>query len=46
MGWAALEWNEMALGFYRKLGAAVLDEWKMHRLSGPMLQAVAASAQT
>ena len=44
LGWAALDWNEMALGFYRKLGADVLDEWKMHRLSGEALRAVAASA--
>jgi GNAT superfamily N-acetyltransferase len=44
LGWAALDWNEMALGFYRKLGADVLDEWKMHRLSGETLRAVAASA--
>jgi GNAT superfamily N-acetyltransferase len=44
LGWAALDWNEMALGFYRKLGADVLDEWKMHRLSGDTLRAVAASA--
>ena len=43
LGWAALDWNEMALGFYRKLGADVLDEWKMHRLSGETLRAVAAS---
>jgi len=44
MAWAALDWNEMALSFYRKLGADVLDEWKLHRLSGPALAAVAASA--
>jgi GNAT superfamily N-acetyltransferase len=44
LGWAALDWNEMALGFYRKLGADVLDEWKMHRLSGETLRAVAVSA--
>ncbi len=44
LGWAALDWNELALGFYRKLGADVLDEWKMHRLSGETLRAVAASA--
>lgn len=44
LGWAALDWNEMALGFYRKLGADVLDEWKLHRLSGETLRAVAASA--
>ncbi len=37
LSWAALDWNELALGFYRKLGADVLDEWKMHRLSGETL---------
>jgi GNAT superfamily N-acetyltransferase len=44
LGWAALDWNEPALGFYRKLGADVLDAWKMHRLSGETLRAVAARA--
>ena len=43
LGWAALDWNEMALSFYRKLGASVLDDWKLHRLSGATLEAVAAS---
>jgi GNAT superfamily N-acetyltransferase len=42
--WTALDWNEMALSFYRKIGATVLDEWTNHRLSGPTLQAVAAAA--
>ena len=34
----------MALSFYRKIGATVLDEWTNHRLSGPTLHAVAAAA--
>ena len=34
----------MALSFYRKIGATVLDEWTNHRLSGATLQAVAAGA--
>ena len=42
LGWAALDWNEPALRFYEKLGADVLDEWKLHRLSGETLRAVAA----
>ena len=45
VGWTALDWNEMALSFYRKIGATVLDEWTNHRLSGETLQAVAARAQ-
>jgi GNAT superfamily N-acetyltransferase len=44
MGWAALNWNELALGFYRKLGAVELDEWRMLRLSGATLAAVASQA--
>ena len=44
LGWTALDWNEMALSFYRRLGAEPLDEWSMHRLSGDTLRAVAESA--
>jgi hypothetical protein len=44
LAWTALDWNEMALSFYRKLGATVLHEWTNHRLSGPALHAVAAAA--
>ncbi|MGH2861629.1 MAG: GNAT family N-acetyltransferase [Solirubrobacteraceae bacterium] len=44
VGWTALDWNEMALSFYRKIGATVLDEWTNHRLGGATLQAVAAGA--
>jgi GNAT superfamily N-acetyltransferase len=42
--WTALDWNEMALSFYRKIGATVLDEWTNHRLTGATLEAVAAGA--
>jgi GNAT superfamily N-acetyltransferase len=41
LGWSALDWNEPALRFYEKLGAEVLDEWKLHRLSREALTAVA-----
>jgi GNAT superfamily N-acetyltransferase len=36
--WAALDWNELALGFYDRLGARRLDEWKMLRLEGTALR--------
>jgi GNAT superfamily N-acetyltransferase len=42
--WAVLDWNAPALGFYRSLGAAALDEWTVHRLSGEALRRVAAAA--
>jgi GNAT superfamily N-acetyltransferase len=35
--WAALNWNELALGFYDRLGARRMDEWQMLRLEGEAL---------
>jgi GNAT superfamily N-acetyltransferase len=40
--WAALDWNEPALGFYRRLGASTMGEWITHRLDGAALERVAA----
>jgi GNAT superfamily N-acetyltransferase len=39
--WAALDWNEPALGFYRRIGAATMNEWITHRLDGEALERVA-----
>jgi GNAT superfamily N-acetyltransferase len=39
--WAVLDWNEAAVGFYRKLGAMALDEWTVFRLAGNALTALA-----
>jgi GNAT superfamily N-acetyltransferase len=39
--WSALDWNEPALGFYRALGARVMPEWHLHRLSGEALASFA-----
>jgi GNAT superfamily N-acetyltransferase len=39
--WAALDWNTPALDFYARLGADRLDEWRLHRLDGAALAAVA-----
>jgi len=41
MEWAALDWNELALGFYRGLGARTMGEWITHRLHGDALERVA-----
>jgi GNAT superfamily N-acetyltransferase len=35
--WAALNWNEPALRFYRGLAATRLDDWVIHRLDGDRL---------
>jgi GNAT superfamily N-acetyltransferase len=39
--WSVLDWNAPALAFYRALGATPLDEWTVHRLTGPALHALA-----
>ena len=38
--WAALDWNEPALGFYDRLGARRMEEWRMLRLEGEALRAL------
>lgn len=40
--WSVLDWNEPALGFYRSLGAAAMDGWTVHRVSGDALARLAA----
>ena len=41
--WAVLDWNEPAIGFYRKLGARPNDEWTVFRLTGDALRDLASS---
>jgi GNAT superfamily N-acetyltransferase len=42
--WSALRWNELALGFYRGLGAETMDGWITHRLVGEPLRSLAHAA--
>jgi GNAT superfamily N-acetyltransferase len=42
--WAVLDWNSAAIGFYRKLGAELKEEWKTCRVAGAALEALAARA--
>jgi GNAT superfamily N-acetyltransferase len=42
--WSVLDWNEPAIGFYRRLGAVPLSDWTMFRLTGPALAALAEGA--
>ena len=41
MEWNVLRWNQLAIDFYVRLGAAPLDEWQTYRLEGPALDAIA-----
>lgn len=40
--WSVLDWNEPAIGFYRKLGARLMDEWTVMRVDGTALQQLGA----
>jgi GNAT superfamily N-acetyltransferase len=39
--WDVLDWNTPAIDFYRSLGGAFLDEWRLVRLAGPTLRRAA-----
>jgi GNAT superfamily N-acetyltransferase len=36
--WAVLDWNEPAIGFYRRMGAEAMSEWTVFRLAGAALE--------
>ena len=35
--WSVLDWNEPAITFYRRMGASILDEWRICRVTGEAL---------
>jgi GNAT superfamily N-acetyltransferase len=35
--WSVLDWNEPAIGFYRRLGATVMPDWRICRVTGEAL---------
>ncbi len=39
--WSVLNWNEPAIGFYRRIGAVPLEEWTTYRLAGSALASLA-----
>lgn len=42
--WSVLDWNAPAIAFYRALGAEVLPDWRICRLTGDALDRLGASA--
>lgn len=44
LNWAVLDWNRPAIGFYKKLGAIVHDDWRVCRLAGDPLKRLAGEA--
>ena len=41
MEWSVLDWNKNAIGFYEKLGARRLSEWRVYRLDSRRLASLA-----
>lgn len=39
--WSVLDWNAPAIGFYESLGATVMPDWRICRVTGPGLHALA-----
>ena len=42
--WSVLDWNAPAIGFYEALGATVMPDWRICRVTGPALAAFGRSA--
>jgi GNAT superfamily N-acetyltransferase len=41
--WWVLDWNETAIGFYKRIGAKAMDEWTVYRVTDQALDDLAAS---
>jgi GNAT superfamily N-acetyltransferase len=36
--WSVLDWNEPAIGFYQRIGATVLPDWRICRVTGDAIE--------
>lgn len=41
--WNVLDWNQLAIDFYESMGAHMLSEWRIMRIDGEALKALASS---
>ena len=44
--WAVLDWNQLAIDFYKRIGAVPLDDWTVMRMTGDSLADLARRGQT
>jgi GNAT superfamily N-acetyltransferase len=42
--WSVLDWNAPAISFYRGIGAEILPDWRICRLTGPSLERLGRAA--
>jgi GNAT superfamily N-acetyltransferase len=43
LDWSVLSWNQLAIDFYKQIGAKPLDDWTSFRLTGDTLSQIAGS---
>ena len=43
--WHVLDWNQLAIDFYKTIGAHMLDEWRIMRIDGEALEVLASAAR-
>ena len=43
--WSVLDWNAPSIAFYKSLGAVMLDDWTLCRVTGPALTRLAGKAE-
>ena len=43
--WSVLDWNQRAIRFYQQMGATVMPDWRICRVTGEALSALAAQPQ-
>lgn len=44
--WSVLDWNEPAIAFYRRMGASVLPDWRICRVTGEQLTNLASGVKS
>lgn len=44
MEWSVLDWNQPAIAFYEGMGASILEDWRICRLTGESLTQLASTA--
>jgi diamine N-acetyltransferase len=42
--WSVLDWNTPSIAFYKSIGAELMDEWTLCKVTGPALSALAKGA--
>jgi hypothetical protein len=43
--WSVLDWNQHAISFYQRLGATLMPDWRICRVSGKALSLLAEAAE-